>query len=444
MCMKKLIKQAACLIRQNPFYSLVAIVGTAVTIAFVMVVVMIYEFRTANIAPETHRSRLMYTDTGITSKPDGTNVSRGMGRTAYEALFTHLPATEDATWYSSIEKAVVSLPASSDRYNYRLKNVAPNWFAFWEYNFLAGRPFTQAEYDLGRSAFKQTDSEFKEYEAVEGANYRYIVVSERVARQFFGSAKEALEKELLINFSPSRIVGVVEDVSAIFQTAYAEIIQPFTLTNEESNYRFWETGGLGGKRLGVLKLTPEGSAEEVYQEVERREKLLNEQHTEFQFKMQRLYTHTEYTFFRDSSVDARLVYMLLVLILLGVPAISISGLVNAQMQGRLSEIAIRKTYGASSVSIISHFFAEGLVNTLIGGVLGLVLSCVLVWLGRIWLFGNGGTDISGISLDMELLFRLDLFVVVLLVCLVFNLLAVLLPAILAVRKNIVVTLKGGE
>ena len=46
--------------------------------------------------------------------------------------------------------------------------------------------------------------------------------------------------------------------------------------------------------------------------------------------------------------------------------------------------------------------------------------------------------------DMGMLFRPDLFIIVLLVCLVFNLLAVLLPATLAVRKNIVVTLKGGE
>lgn len=442
--MKRLVKQTIALIRQNPFYSLTAIVGTAVTIAFVMVVVMIYEFRAADIAPETDRSRWIYTDKGVTSKPDGTNVSQGMGRTAYEALFNELPDTEDATWYSSIEKAVVSLPASSDRHNYRLKNVAPNWFTFFEYKFLAGRPFTQAEYDLGRSAFRKADSEFKEYETVEGTNYRHIVVSERTARQFFGSAEEALGKELLINFSPSKIVGVVADVSAIFQTAYAEIFQPFTLTNEESNYRYWETGGLGGSRLGILKLTSEGSAESVRREVERREQLLNKQHTEFQFKMQHLYDHTEYTFFRNSSIDARLVYVLLVLILLGVPAISISGLMNAQMQGRLSEIAIRKAYGASSLSIIGHFFMEGLATTLIGGVLGFILSYVLVWTGRTWLFGGGGNDLFGISLDSELLLRPDLFVIVLLVCLVFNLLAVLLPTTLAVRKNIVVTLKGGE
>lgn len=196
--------------------------------------------------------------------------------------------------------------------------------------------------------------------------------------------------------------------------------------------------------MGVLKLATGTSPADIRKEVERREQILNSQHTEYQFKMQNLYTHTEQTFFRGSAVDARLVYALLVLVLLGVPAISISGLMNAQMQSRLSEIAIRKAYGASNVSIIGHLFTEGLVNTLIGGVLGFLLSYVLVSLGRVWLLGDGINNLSGISVDMGMLFRPDLFIIVLLVCLVFNLLAVLLPATLAVRKNIVVTLKGGE
>ena len=442
--MKKLILQAIHLLRQNPFYSLVAIIGTAVTIAFVMVVVMIYEFRTADIAPEADRSRLMYTGTSTTQKADGTDVMRGMGHTAFEALFVGLPDTEDATWYSAIEQAVVSLPASSERYNFRVKNVAPNWFTFFEYDFKAGRPFNQAEYDLGRSAFQASDSEFKSTEVAEGSGYRHIVVSELVARRFFGSAQEALGKELLVNFSSSKVVGVVADVSAIFQTAYADIFQPFTLVNEGGNYRERVTGGLGGIRQGVVKLSANASTEDIRKEVERREQLLNGQNTEYQFKLHNLYDHTEYTFFRESSVDARLVYVLLMLVLLGVPAISISGLMNAQMQSRLSEIAIRKAYGASNVSIIGHFFTEGLVNTLIGGVLGFLLSYGLVWVGRVWLFGSGSTNLSGISMNTELLLRPGLFIIVLLVCLVFNLLAVLLPATLAVRRNIVVTLKGGE
>ena len=435
--MKRLILQAVRLIKQNPFYSLVAIVGTAVTIAFVMVVIMIYEFRSADMAPETDRSRLIYTDTGVTMQKDGTNRRQGMNRWPYEAIFANLPGVEDDTWYAALIKGTCSLPASFDRHNYYVKSVAPNWFSFFEYDFIAGRPFTQAEYDLTRSAFQKVDSQYKSEAAVMNPDYRCVVVAERVARQFFGSAEEAVGKTLLVNFLPATVVGVVADVSSIFQAAYAEIFQPFTLAYGKLGFRT-------ENRLGIIKLAPNTSVEEVRREVERRELIYNEQQTESQFKMQNLYTHTEYTFFRGSSVNPHLVYILLILVLLGVPAISISGLMNAQMQGRLSEIAIRKAYGASNVSIIGHFFAEGLLNTLIGGALGVVLSYALVSLGRVWLLGNGISNLSAISVDISMALRLDLFVLVLLVCLVFNLLAVLLPATLAVRRNIVVTLKGGE
>ena len=435
--MKRLILQAVRLIKQNPFYSLVAIVGTAVTIAFVMVVIMIYEFRSADMAPETDRSRLIYTDTGVTMQKDGTNRRQGMNRWPYEAIFANLPGVEDDTWYAALIKGTCSLPASFDRHNYYVKSVAPNWFSFFEYDFIAGRPFTQAEYDLTRSAFQKVDSQYKSEAAVMNPDYRCVVVAERVARQFFGSAEEAIGKTLLVNFLPATVVGVVADVSSIFQATYAEIFQPFTLAYGKLGFRT-------ENRLGIIKLAPNTSVEEVRREVERRELIYNEQQTESQFKMQNLYTHTEYTFFRGSSVNPHVVYILLILVLLGVPAISISGLMNAQMQGRLSEIAIRKAYGASNVSIIGHFFAEGLLNTLIGGALGVVLSYALVSLGRVWLLGNGISNLSAISVDISMALRLDLFVLVLLVCLVFNLLAVLLPATLAVRRNIVVTLKGGE
>ncbi len=442
--MKKLILQAVHLIKQNPFYSLISIVGTTITIAFVMVVVMIYEFRSVDIAPESDRSRLMYTGTGINSRKDGSNIYLGMGKTAFESLFLHLPGVQEITWYTPLAKALCSLPASSERYNYQMKLVAANWFNFFEYDFIAGRAFTQAEYDMGRSAFRPADSEFKNWESVGNANYRYVVISERVARQLFGSADEAIDKNIMINFLPSTVVGVIRDVSSIFQTAYADILQPFTLANEENEYHYIRTGGLHGKRMGVMKLAEETDPESISQEVERREELLNNQQTAFQFDMQRLYTHTEYTYFKDSHLDARLIYVLLILVLLGVPAISISGLMNAQIQERYSEIAIRKAYGASNLSIINRLFTESLISTLLGGILGFILSCLLVWLGRIWLFGMGGTEFSNIFIDTKLLFRPDLFGTVLLVCLVFNLLSVLLPAGLAVRKNIITILKGGE
>lgn len=438
--MKQIILQAINRMRRQPFYAVVSILGTAVTVAFIMVVVMIYDFRTADIAPEADRSLLMYTDIGRTARRDGTNVAEGMGRVAWEALFEGLPGVEETTWYAALSRSVCSLPASSERHSLLVRSVAADWFRFFRYEFVAGRPFTQAEYDRARGAYRPGKSEFHEQDAVNNPGLRCVVLTEHVARRLFGSAHEAVGKVFWVDFHPSTVVGVVRSVSSIFQTAYADAFQPFTLVPED-NKQYW-TGGLGGVRRGVLKLSPGTRPDEVRAEVERREAALNAGGLEYTFHMQRLYTHTDYTFFRDTQTDARLVYALLVIVLLVVPAVSISGLMNAQAQGRLSEIAIRKAYGASRASILCRFASEGMVGTLLGGAAGYALACLLVWAGRVWLFGSGGTDLSGITLGGGLLFRPGLFAAVLAVCLAFNLLSVLLPVWLAVRRNIVVTLKG--
>lgn len=416
---KQYLKQALAQLRQHPLISVISIVGTAVTIAFVMVVVMIYDFRTMNLPPESDRSEMVYTGVGITyRKLDQTNRNGGMGRRAFEALFTDLPGVKEVTWYRGIYKTPCCLPASNEVNNYFVRPVADNWFRFFDYEFVAGRPFTREEYDARRWV---------------------AVITERMAMQLFGDT-DVVGKEFQSNFFPVKVVGVIKNVNAIFQTAYADAFVPFSLENEDS-YASW-TGGLGGIRLGLLKLEPGTRPSEVRAEVQHRQERLNSSTTEYAFEMDELYTHTEYTFFRGKDVSAPLVYGMLLLVLLIVPAINISGMTHAQMQERVTEIAVRKAYGASRLSVMVRLFSENLLMVFLGGVLGYLLSCVLVWLGRVWLFGSGEVELSGISLDGGLLFRPVLFVLVFGVCIIFNLLSVLLPVWMVTRRTIATTIKG--
>lgn len=417
--MKQLLSQALNLIRQNPFYSTISIIGTAVTIAFVMVVVMIYDFRTMDMAPESNRSQLMYTDYGLTyRKKDHTNRNAGMGRKAFEPLFTGLPGVKEVTWYRGVSKTPCNLAASNESSNYFVRPVAGNWFQFFDYEFIAGRPFTQEEYDARRWV---------------------SVITERMALQLFGTV-DVIGKEYQSNFFPTKVVGVVKDVNAIFQTAYADAFVPFSLEDED-RYANW-TEGLGGIRLGLLKLEPGTSPADIRTEVQHRQDRLNSSTAEYVFEMQQLYTHTEYTFFRGKDISAPLVYGILLMILLIVPAINISGMTHAQMQGRITEIAVRKAYGASRLSIMARLFSENLFTVLLGGILGYLLSCILVWAGRIWLFGSGEVELSGISLGGGLLLHPTLFILVFVICLVFNLLSVLLPVWMITHRNIATTIKG--
>lgn len=74
-----IIRQAFTLLRQNPFFSVVSIIGTAVSIAFAMVVYMVYDIQTANIRPESHRDRMVYSSYGYSyRKADHSNANTGM------------------------------------------------------------------------------------------------------------------------------------------------------------------------------------------------------------------------------------------------------------------------------------------------------------------------------------------------------------------------------
>ena len=413
--------------------------------AFVMVVVMVYDFRTADVAPETRRSRVLYNYGTQCMRPDGTNMwgYRGLGPTAFHAFFDDLPGVDELTFHGGLRKAVCALPASSDRHSVLIRPVAANWFEFFRYDFLAGRPFTQAEYDAGRAALEKADDEWRSVRD-DGVVRRFVVISEKLAGELFGGTAEAVGKQFLLDFQEVRVVGVVRNVSSIFQTAYTDVWEPFTLIYEENMDPSTSTGGLIGFHYTVLHLSSDASPDEVRAEVNRRMEQLNKQGLEYILQDPHLYTHTEYTFFRDGSIHAGLVYGLLLVILLVVPAVGISGLVHAQMQSRLGEIAIRKAYGASNADIIGRLFAESLCTTLMGGVLGYALSCVLVVAGGTWLFGTGGVELEGIVLGSDLLLRPTLFLTVLAACLVFNALSVLLPAWIAVHRSISYTLTGGE
>ena len=56
---KQYLKQAWQLMKQNRFFSFVYILGTGLAISMVMIMATVYYIRTADIAPEDCRSRLL-------------------------------------------------------------------------------------------------------------------------------------------------------------------------------------------------------------------------------------------------------------------------------------------------------------------------------------------------------------------------------------------------
>ena len=134
-------------------------------------------------------------------------------------------------------------------------------------------------------------------------------------------------------------------------------------------------------------------------------------------------------------------YLLVIVILLLVPAINLSGMTLSQMRKRMSEIGIRKAFGATRGTLLVQILSESMVLTLLGGVIGLFISYIAIWLMRTWLLSNSFASISSVfggtpALSVTELLNPVIFLYAFVFCLILNLLSAGIPAYRMARKNV--------
>lgn len=411
------LKQACILIRQNRFFSVISILGTAVSITFVMVIYMVYDLSTADIAPEVHRSRMVYSGPGYSYRTDNhSNANGGMSLGVAREIFDSLPGAEVVSYmrYGRMVYAGATTAKGSRR---QLSYADENLWKIYDIRFLAGRPFTTEEYAADRDV---------------------LVITDLIARREFGSAEEAVGKNLFINFRPVRVVGVTEDVSSLFIWAFSDMWRPY---DPQDTGDLTQSEGVTGPFTAMLLRRPGVSPDEVKEQIAKAVARVNERLHEYTFELKDVSTIIEKTFFTDFTASPAVTFAMLALILLIVPAINISGFVSSQMSHRLSELGIRKAYGATNKGLITQLLTENMLLTVTGGIIGCIFSCVFLYLMKDWMlgFGDGGEQLR---VSIFLLLRPGVFLCAFVACLLFNLMSVFIPAWNVTRRNIITTLKG--
>ena len=134
-------------------------------------------------------------------------------------------------------------------------------------------------------------------------------------------------------------------------------------------------------------------------------------------------------------------YLMMALAFILLPAINLMALNFARIHERGEEIAVRKSFGAASKVLRGQFLFENILMTLAGGLIGIILSYVVVGL-----LGNSLTlsiDFMN-SVPLSFSFNFKVFAGALIACLIFGLLSGFLPAVRLSRMKPAVYLKGGE
>ncbi|WP_431291871.1 ABC transporter permease [Pedobacter sp. P26] len=123
---------------------------------------------------------------------------------------------------------------------------------------------------------------------------------------------------------------------------------------------------------------------------------------------------------------------LFTLLFLLLPTINLVNINITRIMERSSEIGVRKAFGASSKTLVYQFIVENLVLTFLGGVIGIILSVIVIHLI------NGANLISNMRLSMNF----TVLFYSLIACIFFGLFSGVYPAWRMSKLNVVKALKA--
>ena len=415
-------RQALAQIREEKLYSAMYIAGTALAVAFVMLIAEVYYVKVADIAPEVRRSTTYYLyGYGMKNEPSRLgNIVHDDFRDLFQKMKTPECITAVTNFWDYNLFSMKLADGLHDR-NVKVKMTEPGFFHFYQYRFIEGAPFTEDDFDNGR---------------------QQVVVTEEIAKLV--AKGHAVGSTISINNSDFRICGVVETPSELTERCVADVWWPYTAKGwlDYQNENYHEIPVM------VYFSVPADRRDAFKQELKEVEARYNSLHKDNPVDMfGRLYTHYAWIGRELNDLfngwDSNVLWYIVpsVLFLLFVPAVNLSGMVASRMERRLPEMAVRKAFGAKRRTLLWQVVVENLVLTIIGGIVGLCIAWLCLYGWRDWvfvIFAYGATTYNAVPiLKGEMFFGPAIFAIALLVCCVLNVLAATLPAWLSLRRPIV-------
>ncbi len=441
---KKTIKEAL----NTPGFSLLYMAGVAFTVAFTIIYGMLLYSQLGPVYPEYDRDSTVYVD-GVVVTVYNSRSSGSIGRPLIEEHLRDKIKNADAMTAIATFNAgypMVQTDGHGPEFHAEIRYVEPSFFDFYKYEFKAGKPFTQEDFD---------------------SKLQVASITEGIAKRLFGSVEEAIGKEISIDHVNYRVSGVFREGSALNVDSYGEVFIPYTL------YLGGEQDGLRkylGNLKAIFKVKPgkEEAFRDELREITQRINTIDT--TDYNFYLPGVANHFEHVLtdtnvefdwdgedserFKiketSSSLQIWRPFLIALLVVLVIPALNISGLIGARMDRMASELGVRRCFGANRKRLMNMVLTENFVLTLVGGIIGLIAAWLIsLFAGQFLLqltplaydsgfaFGKNASFLTG-----ETAFAPLLFIFTLVICIVLNLISAWIPAHRALHNQITESLNS--
>lgn len=409
---------------QNKLFTFLSLFGISLTIMFVMIFSMTISKITSGSGPEKDLKKIVFcqrvkTRTTHNGKTGGGYSISSCSRSLCEDHLKNVKSASLASMYTGPNNWEFIF---NGKYQLKLQNQtdAEYWDMF-DYKFLQGRPYNKEE-------------------VTKGANL--AVITNSLKELLFGSEENVLGKTVHYTSMNFVITGVVEDPPKTDQNAIGDLYFPYTLLKSNDPQ---------DEYIGRFKIAFKANSSKQFapirNEVQEMIARLDAADTLQTIFLSGPYSQVEkmmvgYGDPEDYSVGTSLFkYLMMAFAFILLPAVNLMALNFARIHERGEEIAVRKSFGAASNVLRGQFLFENILMTLTGGIIGILLSFLVVAL-----LGNSLTLRLDFMNNVPLTFSFNyiVFAVALIACLIFGLLSGYLPAVRLSRMKPAVYLKGGE
>lgn len=415
-------KQAWRLLSENPVLSAISIIGTALAICMIMVIMMSYHVKNAPYPPETNRDRTLYVKWMSSKEKNSTNTGSsngGMGYDFAKACFKALKTPEAVTIVTpNIFPGMVSIPGKQTAESYDRQLTDEAFWQVFDFAFIEGKPYTKADVDAG---------------------LRKVIISEKTALETFGSTAVSGQR-ILINYTEFVVSGVVKDVSPLATATYAQIWAPITTEALGDG-----DDGISGQCRVYILAKSKKDFPAIREEAELLRKKFNDASSDYEaFYRNQPDNHFVYIHRKWANVEPDIKSIvrqsvIVLALLLVIPAINLSGMMNSRMRKRLSELGVRRAFGATRNNLFSQVLWESMLQTFLGGALGLILSIVAAYTLKSIIYGDSNMAylLSEVTVSPASLLSPVVFLYAVLFCLLLNILSASIPAYRISHKQIV-------
>jgi len=276
----------------------------------------------------------------------------GSSITNYYERRGNIPAFSSLSIFRDFSEVVGETGAAEQT---EIMRVSPDFFATLGVNLAMGRSFTEAEAEVAH-------------------NNGVAVVTDAYWRQRLNSNPNVLGRDVRVNTMPRKIVGVLPP-DFRFLSSEARLFLPIRSRPAERTPQQRHSDG-GGTHM-IARLKPGATMAEAQSQIDAHNAAVEEDNpeakmmTEAGFRSLVRPLHAEHV----RSIRPTLLLMQAgVFFLLLIGAVNLVNLLLIRASGRVKEMAIRRSMGASRAHVVRQVMIETVLLTFVGGLLGLVVG----------------------------------------------------------------------